>query len=170
MRLRALLLSLCLCGYTLVTAAESRTVEVNLEAKVARVTISPGHEVEAWTYNDDIPGPVIRAHVGDRLVVHFKNSLPQPSTVHWHGVRLPFAMDGVPGVSQPEVPPGGSFTYDFILPDAGLFWYHPHVMSALQVGYGLYGALLVEDPSDNIGVTDEKVLVLSDISLEDDGC
>jgi FtsP/CotA-like multicopper oxidase with cupredoxin domain len=169
MRLRALLLSLCLCGYTLVTAAESRTVEVNLEAKVARVTISPGHEVEAWTYNDDIPGPVIRAHVGDRLVVHFKNSLPQPSTVHWHGVRLPFAMDGVPGVSQPEVPSGGSFTYDFILPDAGLFWYHPHVMSAMQVGYGLYGALLVDDPSEDIGIPNEKVLVLSDISLEDDG-
>jgi FtsP/CotA-like multicopper oxidase with cupredoxin domain len=150
-------------------AAQPQTVEVNLEAKIARVTISPGHEVEAWTYNGDIPGPVIRAKVGDRLIVHFKNSLPQPTTVHWHGVRLPFAMDGVPGHSQPEVPPGGSFTYDFILPDAGLFWYHPHVMSALQVGYGLYGALLVEDPAENVGVSDEKVLVLSDIALEDDG-
>ena len=55
-------------------------------------------------------------------------------------------MDGVPGYSQPEVKPGGSFTYDFIVPDAGLFWYHPHVMSAAQVGFGLYGALLVEIP------------------------
>ncbi|HLH31671.1 MAG TPA: multicopper oxidase family protein, partial [Terriglobia bacterium] len=77
-------------------------------------------------------------------------------------------MDGVPGHSQPEVPTGGSFTYDFVLPDAGLFWYHPHVMSALQVGYGLYGALLVEDPNDNVGIQDEKVFVLSDLSLEDD--
>lgn len=148
---------------------EPHTVEVNLDAKVARVTISPAHEVDAWTYNGDIPGPLIRAQVGDRLIVHFTNHLPAPTTVHWHGIRLPFAMDGVPDVSQPEVPPGGSFTYDFILPDAGLFWYHPHVMSAMEVGYGLYGALLVEDPRENVGVADEKVLVLSDISLEDDG-
>jgi FtsP/CotA-like multicopper oxidase with cupredoxin domain len=169
MILRAFFAILCLCVYPTAGSAQPRTVEVNLEAKIARVTISPGHDLDAWTYNGDIPGPVIRAQVGDRLIVHFKNNLPQPTTVHWHGVRLPFAMDGVPGHSQPEVPPGGSFTYDFILPDAGLFWYHPHVMSALQVGYGLYGALLVDDPNDNVGVSEEKVLVLSDISLEDDG-
>jgi FtsP/CotA-like multicopper oxidase with cupredoxin domain len=166
---RSFFAALFLCVYPLVLAAQPHTVEVNLEAKIGRVTISPGHEVEAWTYNGDIPGPVIRAKVGDRLIVHFKNSLPQPTTVHWHGIRLPFAMDGVPGHSQPEVPPGGSFDYDFILPDAGLFWYHPHVMSALQVGYGLYGALLVEDPAESVGVSDEKVLVLSDLALEDDG-
>ena len=159
----------CFLSFSTSLAAQPHTVEVTLEAKTSRVTISPGHELEAWTYNGDIPGPVIRAQVGDRLIVHFKNSLPQPTTVHWHGIRLPFAMDGVPGHSQPEVPPGSTFTYDFILPDAGLFWYHPHVMSALQVGYGLYGALIVEDPNDGVGVSDEKVLVLSDIALEDDG-
>jgi FtsP/CotA-like multicopper oxidase with cupredoxin domain len=166
---RALIALSCLCVYSATASAHSRTVELNLDAQVARVTISPGHEVEAWTYNGDIPGPVIRAKVGDRLIVHFTNHLPQPTTIHWHGVRVPFAMDGVPGHSQPEVAPGGSFTYDFTLPDAGLFWYHPHVMSALQTGYGLYGALLVEDPLEDVGVPDEKVLVLSDIALEDDG-
>jgi FtsP/CotA-like multicopper oxidase with cupredoxin domain len=160
---------LCLCVYPTILAAQPHTVEVNLDAKISRVTIEPGHEVEAWTYNGDIPGPVIRTKVGDRLIVHFSNHLPQPTTVHWHGVRVPFAMDGVPGHSQPEVPPGGTFTYDFILPDAGLFWYHPHVMSALQTGNGMYGAILVEDPTDNVGVADEKVLVLSDLALEDDG-
>src|SRR5215471_11237733 len=128
---------LCLCVYPPILAAQPHTIEVILEAKVSRITIEPGHEVEAWTYNGDIPGPVIRAKVGDRLIVHFSNHLPQPTTVHWHGVRVPFAMDGVPGHSQPEVPPGGTFTYDFVLPDVGLFWYHPHVMSALQTGYGL---------------------------------
>jgi FtsP/CotA-like multicopper oxidase with cupredoxin domain len=150
-------------------AAAEHIVEVNLEAKVARVAYAPGQEVEAWTYNGDIPGPLIRATVGDRLIVHFKNSLPQPTTVHWHGMRVPIQMDGVPGVSQPEVKPGDSFTYDFIVPDAGLYWYHPHVMSALQVGNGLYGALLVDDPNENVGVSDERVLVLSDIAIEDNG-
>jgi FtsP/CotA-like multicopper oxidase with cupredoxin domain len=71
--------------------------------------------------------------------------------------------------SQPEVPPGGSFVYDFIVPDAGLFWYHPHVMSAAAVGFGLYGALLVDDPTEDVGVPDELVLVLSDIELRPDG-
>jgi FtsP/CotA-like multicopper oxidase with cupredoxin domain len=78
-------------------------------------------------------------------------------------------MDGVPGASQPDVKPGESFTYDFVVPDAGLFWYHPHVMSAAQTGFGLYGALLVEDPADTVGVSDELVLVLSDIGIDDNG-
>ena len=87
--------------------------------------------------------------------MRFTNHLPQPTTVHWHGLRIPIQMDGVPGHSQPEVQPGGSFTYDFVVPDAGLFWYHPHIMSAAQVGFGLYGALLVEDPADPVGIEDE---------------
>jgi len=95
-------------------------------------------------------------HVGDRMIVHFTNKLPQPTTVHWHGMRVPIEMDGVPGISQPEVPPGGSFTYDFIVPDAGLFWYHPHVMSAMQVGFGLYGAVLVEDPAEDVGTASSE--------------
>ena len=94
---------------------------------------------------------------------------PQSSTVHWHGVQVPIEMDGVPGASQAPVEPGGSFTYDFIVPDAGLFWYHPHVMSAAQVGFGLYGPLLVDDPDDPVKSVDELVLVLSDIALNDDG-
>jgi FtsP/CotA-like multicopper oxidase with cupredoxin domain len=151
------------------TNPDPHIVEVNIEAKIARVRYAPDGEVDAWTYNGDIPGPLIRVRAWDRLIVHFINNLPQPTTVHWHGVRVPIEMDGVPGHSQPESPPGGSFTYDFIPPDAGLFWYHPHVMSAMQVGFGLYGALLVEDPADGVGVSDELVLVLSDIAIEDKG-
>jgi FtsP/CotA-like multicopper oxidase with cupredoxin domain len=109
--------------------------------------------------------------VGDRLIVHLTNDLPQPTTIHWHGVRVPIEMDGVPEVSQPAIRRGQSFTYDFILRDAGLFWYHPHVMSAAQVGFGLYGALLVDDPAEDarIGVQDELTLVLSDIGFNDHG-
>lgn len=151
------------------TNPDPHVVEVNLLAGIAQVEYSPGQFIDAWTYNGGIPGPLIRVNVGDRLIVHFTNKLPQASTVHWHGIRVPIEMDGVPGISQPEVPPGGSFTYDFIVPDAGLFWYHPHVMSAKQVGFGLYGAVLVEDPAEDVRVPDELVLVLSDLDIADNG-
>ena len=144
-------------------------VELELTAKVASVDVGGGKRVTAWTYDGGLPGPLIRARVGDRLVVHFKNELPQPTTVHWHGVRVPIEMDGVPGISQPDVAPGGSFTYDFVLRDAGLYWYHPHVMSAAQVGFGLYGALLVDDPDDPVAVADQLTLVLSDIGFDRHG-
>ncbi len=147
---------------------DPRIVEINLVARVAPVEIAPGRRVEAWTYDGMMPGPLIRARVGDRLIVHFTNQLPSPTTVHWHGLRIPIQMDGVPGHSQAEVQTGQSFTYDFVVPDAGLFWYHPHVMSAAQVGFGLYGALLVEDPNDGV-IADQLVIVLSDIGLEEDG-
>ena len=125
--------------------------------------------MHAWTYNGGIPGPLIKTRVGDRLIVHFRNELDEPTTVHWHGVRVPIEMDGVPDISQPEVKKGESFTYDFVVRDAGLYWYHPHVMSAAQVGYGLYGALLVEDPDDGVGVEDQVTLVLSDIGFDAKG-
>ena len=148
---------------------DPRVLEINLAARIARVEIAPGHTVDAWTYDGGLPGPLIRLHVGDRLIVHFTNALPEPTTVHWHGLRVPLRMDGVPGVSQPPIKPGESFTYDFVVPDAGLFWYHPHVMSAAQVGFGLYGALLVDDPDDGVRVADEVVMVLSDLALNERG-
>jgi FtsP/CotA-like multicopper oxidase with cupredoxin domain len=148
---------------------DPKIVEVDVTARVADVTVGPGKTVRAWTYDGQLPGPLIRAHVGDRVIVHLTNNLPQPTTIHWHGVRVPIEMDGVPDVSQPEVAPGGTFTYDFVARDAGLYWYHPHVMSAAQVGFGLYGALLVEDPADGVEITDQLTLVLSDIGFDDHG-
>ena len=151
------------------TNPDPKVVEINLTARIAEVEVAPGRRVRAWTYDGGIPGPRIRARVGDRLIVHFTNDLPQPTTIHWHGVRVPIEMDGVPGISQPEVKPGERFTYDVVLRDAGLYWYHPHVMSAAQVGFGLYGALLVEDPDDGIDVADQLTLVLSDIGFDAHG-
>jgi len=151
------------------TNPDPAIVEIDMTARLADVEVAPGRIVHAWTYDGGIPGPLIRAHVGDRLIVHFTNDLPQPTTVHWHGVRVPIAMDGVPGVSQPEMKRGDTFTYDFVVRDAGLYWYHPHVMSAAQVGFGLYGALLVEDPADGVGVADQITIVLSDIGFGRDG-
>ncbi|MCC7124287.1 MAG: multicopper oxidase family protein [Acidobacteria bacterium] len=148
---------------------DPRILEINMEARLAEVEVEPGLRVKAWTYDGGLPGPLIRAKVGDRLIVHFTNRLQEPTTIHWHGVRVPIEMDGVPGISQDEVKQGESFTYDFELRDAGLYWYHPHVMSAAQVGFGLYGALQVDDPDDGVGVADSLTLVLSDIGFDKRG-
>jgi FtsP/CotA-like multicopper oxidase with cupredoxin domain len=147
---------------------DPKIVEIDLTAKLADIQVD-GKTVRAWTYDGGIPGPLIKTHVGDRLIVHFKNQLDDPTTVHWHGVRVPIEMDGVPEISQPEVKKGESFSYDFVVRDAGLYWYHPHVMSAAQVGFGLYGALLVEDPADGVNVEDQVTLVLSDIGFDAKG-
>lgn len=147
---------------------DPKILEINLTAEVASVEYAPGKRVDAWTYNGGLPGPLIRLKVGDRFIAHFTNKLPQPTTVHWHGLRVPIQMDGVPGASQPNVEPGGTFTYDFIVPDPGLYWYHPHVMAAEQVGFGLYGAFLVDDPSLPVNI-EEHVLLLSDMDVLDDG-
>ena len=149
------------------TNPDPHVVEVTLDAREADVEIGPGERVHAWTYNGSLPGPVIRARVGDRLIVHFSNNLPMNTTVHWHGLRVPNAMDGVPEHTQPAVAMGKSFTYDFELIDAGLYWYHPHVMSSAQLGFGLYGALLVEDPADGVGDVDQAVVVLSDMAISE---
>ena len=148
---------------------DPKIVEIDLTARIADVEVNSTHTVRAWTYDGGIPGPLIRAHVGDRVIVHFTNDLPQPTTIHWHGVRVPIDMDGVPDVSQPEVKRGETFTYDFVVRDAGLYWYHPHVMAAAQTGFGLYGALLVDDPVDGVGVADQLTLVLSDIGFDRHG-
>lgn len=144
-------------------------LEINLEAVITPMEIVPGKTTPVWTYNGLLPGPQLKLNVGDRLIVHFTNKLEDETTIHWHGLRVPNAMDGAPGFTQDPIPPGGTFTYDFIVPDAGTFWYHPHSDSAAQVGYGLYGALVVNDPADPAVFGDELVLMLSDMSINDDG-
>jgi FtsP/CotA-like multicopper oxidase with cupredoxin domain len=143
-------------------------LEFNLEARVANVTIAPGVTVAAWTYNGMLPGPYIHAKVGDRVIVHFKNSLPEETTIHWHGVRVPNDMDGAPGMTQQPIAPGAEFRYEFVLRDAGTFWYHPHESSSDQLGRGLYGAIVVDDPDDPKAFGDDLVLMLSDMSVDED--
>ncbi|WP_230991015.1 multicopper oxidase domain-containing protein, partial [Bathymodiolus platifrons methanotrophic gill symbiont] len=91
------------------------------------VGIIPPYQTSVWAYNGMVPGPVIRIKLGETLQLKLTNNLPQATTIHWHGVRVPNAMDGVPGVTQPPVQPGESFTYQFTPKDAGTFWFHPHV-------------------------------------------
>jgi FtsP/CotA-like multicopper oxidase with cupredoxin domain len=100
--------------------------------------------VRAWGYNGQMPGPELRVREGDRVRVTLTNELPVPTTIHWHGVNVPNAMDGVAGLNQAPVDPGASFVYDFIATPAGTRWYHSHTDPALQVPIGLYGVLIVE--------------------------
>lgn len=101
-----------------------------------------------WAYDETIPGPVLRYRQGDMLTVRLQNNLPQSSTIHWHGLRVPHAMDGVPWLTQPPVKQGDMFDYRFPLADAGTYWYHPHVNSAEQIGRGLAGAIVITHPDD----------------------
>jgi FtsP/CotA-like multicopper oxidase with cupredoxin domain len=120
-----------------------------------------------WCYNGRTPGPEIRVRQGERLRVLVENRLAEETTVHWHGIRLPNAMDGVPHLTQKPILPGESFAYEFTCPDAGTFWYHPHQRSFVQVGRGLYGALIVEERESAL-VDRDVTWVLADWRLLDD--
>jgi FtsP/CotA-like multicopper oxidase with cupredoxin domain len=102
-------------------------------------------ETAVWSYNGTVPGPEIRARQGERLHITVENQLGEETTVHWHGLRVPNRMDGVPHLTQRPIRPGESFVYEFDLPDAGTYWYHPHQRSFEQIGRGLYGPLIVEE-------------------------
>lgn len=144
-------------------------LEFNLEAKISDIEIEAGFTTPVWTYGGTLPGPMIKARIGDTVIVHFKNSLPEATSIHWHGIRVPNSMDGVPGMTQDPIPPGGEFRYEFVVSDAGTYWYHPHVNSTNQVGWGLYGAFVVEDPADPEVFGDELVVLISDISIDNEG-
>ena len=104
-----------------------------------------GKPLRVWAYNGQVPGPELRVRLGETVRVKFTNKLPQPSTIHWHGVRVPNDMDGVPTAMRPAIKPGESFVYEFTPKDAGTFWFHPHIRSSEQVERGLFGVLIVED-------------------------
>jgi FtsP/CotA-like multicopper oxidase with cupredoxin domain len=136
---------------------------IDLEARVADWEIAPGRTLQGFTYNGQVPGPTIEACVGDTILVRLKNSLKEPTTIHWHGLRVPSLMDGTQ-VVQPVVLPGETFEYRFTVPDAGTFWYHSHVNETVQLEKGLYGALIVRN-ADEITLDRERVLVLDDVAL-----
>ncbi len=143
--------------------------EVRLTAARGRARlVGPDYgETDIWCYGGTVPGPLLRLRQGERLRARVTNRLKQPTTVHWHGIRLPNAMDGVPQLTQPPIAPGGDFTYEFDLPDAGTYWYHPHERGNEQVARGLAGALIVEE-SEPIRVDREAVWVLDDWRLDRD--
>lgn len=147
----------------------SATREFALTAAPARAPLVGGGvaDTAVWAYDGKVPGPEIRVRQGDRLRIRAANRLAEDTTIHWHGVRVPNAMDGVPHLTQPPIAPDGSFTYEFDATDAGTFWYHPHQRSFEQVGRGLYGPLIVEEP-EPIRVDRDITWVIDDWRLTRD--
>ncbi|MEP2532457.1 multicopper oxidase family protein [Shimia sp.] len=119
-------------------------------------------------FNGSTPGPELRVRLGDELVVRFDNETDEGSSIHWHGIRLENAMDGVPELTQPLVPTGGGFDYRFRVPDAGTYWYHSHNRSWEQVAKGLYGPLIIEEHTPP-HVDHDITVILDDWRVEEAG-
>lgn len=117
----------------------------DLTAEPASVELVPGYTTNVLGFNGEIPAPTIRCRQGQEVTIRFTNKLDEPTTIHWHGLRIPIEMDGVPFLSQPPIMPGETFVYKFTPPDAGTFWYHPHMNSVKQLGMGLVGLIIVEE-------------------------
>ena len=149
-------------------ASTSQEYALELKPGTAQLKEDTSKQTAIWGFDGQVPGPVLRARRGEPLTVHVTNSLEQPTSVHWHGLRIVNAMDGVPGLTQDAIAPGETFTYRFTPPDAGTFWYHPHQQSWEQVARGLYGALIVEE-AEPVDVDRDILIVADDWRLKDDG-
>jgi suppressor of ftsI len=157
-------------------AKESQVVELkngdtyNLTANIVKKNIN-GHEVKMLAYNGMIPGPTIKVPQGAEVTIHMTNNIDVATTLHSHGVRLDNAFDGVPDVTQKAIPPGGSFDYKIKFPDAGVYWYHPHIQEPYTQQLGMYGNYIVvpSDPNYWPAVNREIPFTLSDILIGSDG-
>ncbi|MEZ4699054.1 MAG: multicopper oxidase family protein [Rhodothermales bacterium] len=153
---------------TVVEMADGDTL--HLEATLVRRTFNEKAFV-MYGYNGMYPGPLIKAPRGATVIVEFENHIEMPTTVHWHGLRLDNRFDGIPGLTQAPIASGESFTYEVHFPDAGIYWYHPHIREDIQQDLGLYGNLLVDpgDPGYYNPVNREETLILDDILMDDAG-
>jgi FtsP/CotA-like multicopper oxidase with cupredoxin domain len=151
-------------GQLLAPRVENGVKIFEVTAKKIQWETEPGKLVEAWAYNDQVPGPQIRVREGDRVRVILHNQLPESSVIHFHGVEVPNDQDGVPFITQPPVKPGQSYTYEFTAPNPGSHMYHSHHNSAKQVGLGLLGAFIIEPKQKRAieKVDVDYVLILND--------
>jgi FtsP/CotA-like multicopper oxidase with cupredoxin domain len=152
------------------TSTVPGTVEVTITAAATRLSLRPGVTTEVFAYNGSSPGPTLELTEGDRVVIHFRNDLAEPTTVHWHGIHLPASQDGSP---FDPVPAGGRRDYTFTVPrgTAGTYWYHPHLhhRTGYQIAKGLVGAIIVRAPDDPLPKIREKLLILADQRFAPDG-
>ncbi|RUM53158.1 MAG: multicopper oxidase family protein [Marinomonas sp.] len=149
-------------------ATPSEGFDYELIVAPADVRIAPDGNTPAWCFNGHFPAPVIRAKQHQPVRIRVVNKLAEPTTIHWHGLRIPIAMDGVPFLSQAPIMPGETFDYEFTPPDAGTFWYHPHMNSVEQLGKGLVGAFIVDEAEDP-GFDADVVMGLKNWHIRDDG-
>ncbi|WAL65433.1 multicopper oxidase domain-containing protein [Amycolatopsis cynarae] len=138
--------------------------EFHLTASAVNWTTEPGRVKQALAFNGHIPGPTIRVNEGDRIRIVVTNKTDQPTSVHWHGMELPNSMDGVPGLTQPDINPGQSFTYEYTAVSTGTHWYHSH-MGGDQEGRGLYGALEVVPLAGEIPAAHDYTIMTGDGAL-----
>jgi FtsP/CotA-like multicopper oxidase with cupredoxin domain len=131
-----------------------------LTAKPVRWKILPNITMTAWSYNGMVPGPLIRVTEGDKIRVILHNRLPEPTTIHWHGMVVPNSMDGVPDMTQPPVEPGKDFTYEFQVNQSGTYWYHSHFHSDVQLPVGLYGPLIIDPKTPTSPKPDVDQLIM----------
>jgi suppressor of ftsI len=143
---------------------------IRLRAGTVRRNVR-GLDVAMLAFNEQQPAPLLRVTRGSTIFVDFENATELPGSIHWHGVRLENAEDGVPGLTQPLVQPGETFRYRLHLPDAGLFWYHPHHREDIQQGLGLFGNIIVV-PGEGEGTaapSAERFMILSDLLVGEEG-
>ena len=135
-----------------------------LTASVVQWEVAPGEFVEAYAYNGQVPGPLLRVTEGDKIRINLRNELAEPTVLHIHGPRLPNSQDGVPDVTQPVIQPGSSFAYEFTVEPSGTFMYHTHHNSVVQESKGLYGILQVDPKGFKPTYDKEYFQVISELS------
>src|SRR5919109_4602667 len=156
------------------TNADPNIVETTLVADEATLDVGLDRMARGMAFNGTVPGPEFRLKVDDTVIVHFTNNLCcEPTGIHWHGIELNNASDGSP-LTQNQVPPGGTFLYQFKVPREGIYWYHPHHHSSTnQVFKGLYGSIIVTDPNESAlidalvlpSASQTRTLALSDVTV-----
>ena len=135
-------------GWSLPWRANGKWKEFHLTAEPVERELTPGSVANLWGYNGQAPGPTIECVEGDWVRIFVTNRLPEHTTVHWHGILLPCGMDGVGGLTQPQIPPGKTFAYEFQMTKSGTFMYHPHADEMVQMAMGMMGSLVVH-PKDH---------------------
>jgi manganese oxidase len=147
-------------GWTLPWRMNGDWKEFHLVAEPVVREIAPGMQANLWGYNGQAPGPTIEAVQGDKVRIFVTNKLPEHTTVHWHGMVLPNGMDGVGGLTQPHIPVGKTFVYEFVLKDSGTFMYHPHSDEMVQMAMGLMGMFVVHPKDPNFRRVDRDFVFI----------
>jgi len=133
------------CIPSAIAAAPTKSFDITTKKGEINIVGPDFPATDVWGYNGQVPGTPIRVKIGESIDAKVHNALQVPTAVHWHGIRLPNAMDGVAGLTQPPIKPGDSFRYQFTPPDSGTYWYHSHVNAYEQIGRGLYGPLIIDE-------------------------
>lgn len=171
-----LLIEMTVFGYVPVITPNGSTLDWTMEdgvkvfhliAEPVKRQFAPGMEINCWGYNGQTPGPTIEVVEGDRVRILVTNKLPEPTTVHWHGILLPNGMDGVTGLNQPPIPPGETFAYEFTLKQSGTHMYHPHFDEMIQIGMGMMGLFIIhpKNPTEEEKVDRDFAIMLHEWAI-----